>query len=48
VDKSRTIGCDCKVSFKGRIYNYTFAIKTIKEVGTEYEDIIDIKKRLAE
>ena len=48
MDKSRTIGCDCKVSFKGWINNDTFAIKTIKEDGTQYEDIIDIKKRLAE
>jgi hypothetical protein len=41
-------GCDCQVSFKGWINNHTFVIKTIKEDGTEYEDIIDIKKRLAE
>ncbi|MDP3973719.1 MAG: hypothetical protein Q8P92_02705 [Candidatus Daviesbacteria bacterium] len=48
VDKSRTIGCDCDISFKGWINNYTFAIKTIKEDGQEYEDVIDIKKLVAE
>jgi hypothetical protein len=45
IDGDRDVhGCDCKVSFKGWINNHTFAIKTIKEDGTEYEVIIDIKK----
>lgn len=48
VDNGQTIGCDCDVSFKGWINNYTFAIKTIKEDGKEYEDVIDIKKLVAE
>lgn len=48
VDSSRTIGCDCDVSFKGWINNHTFVIKTIKEDGKEYEDIIDIKKLVSE
>jgi hypothetical protein len=39
-------GCDCKASFKGWINNHTFVIRTIKEDGREYENIIDIKKLL--
>lgn len=48
VDNSRTIGCDCDVSFMGWINNHTFVIKTIKEDGVEYEDVVDIKKLVSE
>jgi hypothetical protein len=37
---------DYTASFKGWVNNHTFVIETIKEDGTEYENIIDIKRLL--
>lgn len=42
VDNTRTIGCDCIVTFKGWVNNTIFAVKTINEEGKEFEESIDI------